>query len=64
MKGLRVGGAVVSEKHANFFQAEPGATADDVAALVTEVQARVGDATGVQLVPELQLVGFDEGARR
>jgi UDP-N-acetylmuramate dehydrogenase len=64
LKGLRVGGAVVSAKHANFFQAEPGATADDVAALVAEVQARVGDATGVQLVPELQLVGFDQGARR
>jgi len=64
LKGLRVGGAVVSEKHANFFQAEPGATADDVAALVAEVQARVDDATGVHLVPELQLVGFDEPARR
>jgi len=64
LKGLRVGGAVVSEKHANFFQAEPGATADDVAALVGEVQARVGDATGVRLVPELQLVGFDDGVRR
>ena len=34
LKGLRVGGAVVSAKHANFFQAEPGATADDVHALV------------------------------
>jgi UDP-N-acetylmuramate dehydrogenase len=54
----------VSPKHANFFQAEPGATADDVAALVAEVQARVADATGVQLVPELQLVGFDQGAHR
>ena len=64
LKGLRVGGAVVSPKHANFFQAEPGATADDVAALLAEVQARVGDATGVQLVPELQLVGFDHGAHR
>ena len=30
LKGLRVGGAVVSPKHANFFQAEAGATADDV----------------------------------
>jgi UDP-N-acetylmuramate dehydrogenase len=59
LKGFRVGGAVVSEKHANFFQAETGATADDVARLVTEVQARVHAATGVQLVPELQLVGFD-----
>ncbi|HEV2310870.1 MAG TPA: UDP-N-acetylmuramate dehydrogenase [Acidimicrobiia bacterium] len=64
LKGLRVGGAVVSPKHANFVQAEPGATADDVAALVAEVQTRVGDATGVQLVPELQLVGFDQGAHR
>ena len=40
LKGLRVGGAVVSEKHANFFQAEPGATADDVLRLIREVQAR------------------------
>ncbi len=54
LKGLRVGGAVVSEKHANFFQAEPGASADDVARLVAEVQARVDDATGVHLVPELR----------
>ena len=60
LKGLRVGGAVVSEKHANFFQAEPGARADDVARLVAEVQARVDGATGVRLVPELELVGFDE----
>jgi len=34
LKGLRVGGAVVSDKHANFFQAEAGATADDVHRLV------------------------------
>jgi UDP-N-acetylmuramate dehydrogenase len=59
LKGLRVGGAVVSEKHANFIQAEPGATAADVRALVLEVQRRVADATGVRLVPELHLVGFD-----
>lgn len=60
LKGLRVGGAVVSDKHANFFQAEPGATADDVARLVAEVRDRVDLATGVRLVPELQMVGFDE----
>ncbi len=58
-KGLRVGGAVVSPKHANFFQAEAGATADDVRRLVLEVQRRVFDATGVRLVPELRMVGFD-----
>ena len=62
LKGLRVGGAVVSTKHANFFQAEPGASADDVARLVAEVQARVDAATGVHLVPELELVGFDDRA--
>jgi UDP-N-acetylmuramate dehydrogenase len=61
-KGMRVGRAVVSEKHANFFQAEPGATASDVHALVRSVQARVAAATGVQLVPELRMVGFDDGA--
>jgi UDP-N-acetylmuramate dehydrogenase len=58
LKGLRVGGAVVSEKHANFFVAEPDARADDVYALVRLVQARVAAETGVRLEPELQLVGF------
>jgi UDP-N-acetylmuramate dehydrogenase len=59
LKGLRVGRAVVSAKHANFFQAEAGATADDVHRLVIEVQTRVRDATGIELVPELQMVGFE-----
>jgi UDP-N-acetylmuramate dehydrogenase len=63
LKGLRVGGVVVSEKHANFFQAEPGATARDVRELVAEVRRRVADATGVRLEPELHVVGDDaEGA--
>jgi UDP-N-acetylmuramate dehydrogenase len=60
LKGLRVGGAVVSEKHANFFQAEPGASADDVRRLVAEVQDRVATATGVRLQPELRMIGFEE----
>jgi UDP-N-acetylmuramate dehydrogenase len=59
-KGLRVGGAVVSEKHANFFQAEPGATARDVRELVGLVQERVRAETGVPLVPELVMIGFDD----
>ena len=57
-KGLRIGGAVVSEKHANFFVAEPGASAADVYALIRAVQARVEDVAGVHLEPELRLVGF------
>ena len=61
-KGLRVGGAVVSDKHANFFQAEPDATADDVARLVGLVRERVHAATGVTLQPELVMVGFEPAA--
>jgi UDP-N-acetylmuramate dehydrogenase len=57
-KGLQVGGVVVSEKHANFFAASPGAHADDVLALVRLVQSRVEAATGLRLELELQLIGF------
>jgi UDP-N-acetylmuramate dehydrogenase len=57
-KGLRLGRAVVSEKHANFFVADDGARATDVHDLVAEVQRRVEEHTGVRLEPELHLVGF------
>ncbi|MGH8974768.1 MAG: UDP-N-acetylmuramate dehydrogenase, partial [Acidimicrobiia bacterium] len=65
LKGLTVGGVRVSERHANFFQAEPGARAADVVALVAEVAHRVEAETGVRLVPELRAVGFagQPGAR-
>lgn len=61
-KGRRHGTAMVSEKHANFIQADPGGSADDVVALMEEVRDDVRDATGVELVAEVVLVGF--GARR
>jgi UDP-N-acetylmuramate dehydrogenase len=64
LKGLTVGGASVSEKHANFFQADDAATAADVRALVAEVARRVAAATGVELQPELHFVGFDDEAER
>jgi UDP-N-acetylmuramate dehydrogenase len=64
LKGSRVGGAVVSEKHANFFVADDGATATDVVTLIAHVQQRVEEHTGVHLEPELHLVGFDAGERR
>jgi UDP-N-acetylmuramate dehydrogenase len=60
LKGFRVGSAVVSDKHANFFQA--GESADDVARLVGEVRRRVADATGITLQAELLMVGFDDRA--
>ncbi len=61
-KGLRHGTAEVSNKHANFIQADPGGRAADVHALMLEVRERVHEATGVTLVPETRLVGFPGGA--
>jgi UDP-N-acetylenolpyruvoylglucosamine reductase len=57
LKGLRVGGAAVSDKHANFVVVADGATASDVRALVDAVRTRVRAATGVLLEPEVRLVG-------
>ncbi len=62
-KGLRRGTASVSTKHANFFQADPGGSADDVWALMGEVRRRVAEATGVDLVPETRLVGFSANSQ-
>lgn len=57
LKGLRVGGASVSQRHANFFVADPDATASDVYRLVRLVQARVLESTGVLLEPEIRFAG-------
>ena len=60
LKGERVGGASVSSLHANFFIADPGASAQDVFDLVREVRRRVADEHGVELEPEIRFVGdFD-----
>lgn len=59
LKGLRVGGAEVSAKHANFIQADSTATAADIVALIAEIRGRVAAATGTVLVPELRMLGFD-----
>ncbi|HXQ43532.1 MAG TPA: UDP-N-acetylmuramate dehydrogenase [Acidimicrobiales bacterium] len=63
LKGFRLGTARVSEKHANFIQSDDGGRADDVRRLIDHVQRAVLDASGVVLVPEVCLVGFDEGDR-
>lgn len=60
LKGLALGGAQVSPKHANFIVTRPGARAEDVAALIRTVQERVAERTGIVLEPEVHLVGaFD-----
>jgi UDP-N-acetylmuramate dehydrogenase len=56
-KGLRVGGAEVSDVHANFIVAGPNATAADVWSLVWRVHRLVLDATGVSLDPEVRFLG-------
>ncbi len=60
LKGLRVGTAEVSTKHANFIQADPGGSADDVVALIRQIRLRVAAATGIELHVENRLIGFDE----
>ena len=62
-KGLRVGSAEVSTKHANFIQADAGGRADDVFELMAEVRRRVRNDAGVTLEPETRLIGFDRELR-
>ena len=56
LKGLRVGGAQVSEKHAGFIVNTGGATAADVLALVETIRARVREKYGVELELEIRVV--------
>ncbi len=57
LKGFRIGGAAVSDKHANFILNEGTATAADLEALVRHVQAEVRRVHGVELRPEVRVVG-------
>jgi UDP-N-acetylmuramate dehydrogenase len=63
-KGLSVGGAAVSAKHANFIVAAEGAKASDVVELVTKMQDLVQARSGVHLDPEVHLVGHVDLAPR
>jgi UDP-N-acetylmuramate dehydrogenase len=60
LKGLRRGGAVVADKHANFIINAGGATAADIEGLIGEVRLRVRDATGIELEPEVRIIGEPE----
>ncbi|HSG79092.1 MAG TPA: UDP-N-acetylmuramate dehydrogenase [Acidimicrobiia bacterium] len=60
LKGLSVGGASVSERHANFFVAGPDARPSDVHGLVQEVRRRVLDVAGIDLEPEVRFIGAFE----
>jgi UDP-N-acetylmuramate dehydrogenase len=55
LKGTRIGGAVVSSRHANFIVAEPECTAQDVLRLIEMVRGQIRDRAGVELELELEV---------
>jgi UDP-N-acetylmuramate dehydrogenase len=57
LKGLRIGGAVVSEKHANFIVNDQRGTASDVRRLAERVRREVRERAGVELVLEVEFLG-------
>lgn len=57
LKGKRIGGAVVSEKHANFIINENNATAEDIETLIHFIQKTVNHKHGILLQPEVKIVG-------
>jgi len=60
LRGYRHGTATVSDKHANFIQADDGGSADDVRALMRLVRERVEAASGWRLRSEIRLIGFED----
>jgi UDP-N-acetylmuramate dehydrogenase len=57
LKGYRIGGAVVSEKHANFILNDSNATASDIESLIKHVQTTVLEKQGIELQTEVRIVG-------
>jgi UDP-N-acetylmuramate dehydrogenase len=55
LKNARVGGAEVSERHANFIVADPGATSKDVLQLIDQVRDRVQERLGIELETEIEI---------
>lgn len=59
LKGYSIGGAKVSEKHANFIVNTGGATADHIVQLISYIKQQVRDRLGIQLTEEIEYVGFE-----
>jgi UDP-N-acetylmuramate dehydrogenase len=57
LKGKRIGGAMISDKHANVIVNVGGASAQDVLALMETARQRVREQTGIDLEPEIKVVG-------
>jgi len=63
LKGLRIGGAQISEKHANFIVNDGQASSADIMALIERAQQMVAEQFGVALQPEVRMIGFGSGGR-
>lgn len=57
LKGEQVGGAAISDRHANFIVTQRGASSADVVELIERARSRVFAETGISLVPEVRIVG-------
>jgi UDP-N-acetylmuramate dehydrogenase len=57
LRGHRIGNAQISPKHANFIENIGGARSADVVALIAEARRRAKERFGVELEPEVQLLG-------
>ena len=57
LKGKRIGGATISEKHANFIVNEGGATAGDILMLMDLMRLEVKRMSGIDLEPEIRVLG-------
>ena len=57
LKEMRVGGASVSKEHGNFIVNDGTASAADVIELLNQVREQVREAHGIDLTPEVQIVG-------
>jgi UDP-N-acetylmuramate dehydrogenase len=57
LKGRRIGGAMISDKHANFIVNAGGAKAGDILALMELAQDKVRKKLGIELLPEIRVVG-------
>jgi UDP-N-acetylmuramate dehydrogenase len=55
LKGTRIGGAVVNDRHANFIVAEPECTSNDILRLIELIRSQVHERLGVELELELEI---------
>jgi UDP-N-acetylmuramate dehydrogenase len=60
LKGFKVGGAMVSDQHANFIINTGNASASDIITLMQEIQMKVFNRYGINLEPEVHILGVKE----